>query len=192
MALHPKLAFKSVKTGDIIVAMDVTGVYNGISNPGGYGAPNETVSNVLSTSLIITPPDSGVSYTYTGVTASNSFVKSFLLGSIFGVPSGQPIPDGIYDAVYSVTTSTTTYTYTTQFFVTWNAECCLEKVMAEQDVPPQGDCGCESGESVSKIETYFYLLWSAKKSFYCGKLSKAQALLDYVTQMCSTLNCTSC
>jgi len=192
MALQPKLAFKSVKSGNILKVRDVTGVYHGITNPGGYGTPNDDAINVLSTSLTITPPDSQVSYTITTVVASNTYPVTILQGVQFGVPAGQPIPDGIYDAVYVVTTSFGTYSYTTQFFITWNAECCLEKAMSEQSVPSQEDCGCGDSVSISKVETYFYLLWSARKSFYCGKLNKSKVLLDYVTQMCSNLNCTSC
>jgi hypothetical protein len=111
---------------------------------------------------------------------------------MLGYSSSEPVEDGIYSAVFTVVTSTFgTYTYTTSFFVTWNVECCLEKAQVEESVLTAASCTCGCNNR-SKVADYFYMIWSANKAFYCGKLETAKAILAYLKTVCQTLNCTTC
>ena len=102
------------------------------------------------------------------------------------------IEDGIYSAVFTVVTSTEgTKTYTTKFFVTYNVECCFEKAQVEESVLSSSSCTCGCNNR-SKTADYFYMIWSANKAFYCGKLETAKAILAYLKTVCQTLNCTTC
>jgi len=56
MGLIKKATATINQANNIIVLADTTGVYNGISNPEGYGSPNRSNSNTI-TDIIITKPD---------------------------------------------------------------------------------------------------------------------------------------
>ena len=190
MALQVKAAFKVKKDGSGIIFKDVTGPYS-TSNTGGYGTTNAVINDVTSSNIVITTP-SGSSYTITAAFASNVYLETEITNVQLGFSSSSSVEDGIYSAVYSVVTSTEgTRTYTTKFFVTWNVECCFEKAQVEESVLTTASCTCGCN-SRSKVADYFYMIWSANKAFYCGKLETAKAILAYLKTVCQTLNCTTC
>jgi hypothetical protein len=189
MPLQIKAAFKVPKGGSGIVFKDVTGPYSA-SNTGGYGTPNALFSGVTSSNVVITTP-SGGSYTINTL-ASDVYLETVIPNTLLGYSSSEPVEDGIYSAVFTVVTSTEgTKTYTTKFFVTWNVECCLEKAQVEESVLSNSTCTCGCNNR-SKTADYFYMIWSANKAFYCGKLETAKAILAYLKTVCQTLNCTTC
>lgn len=187
MPLTPKFAFKISKSGTSIKCKDVTGPYSA-SNTGGYGAPNAAIGDIVSSSVIITTP-AGLSYTVTGV-ASNVYNETNITLVQLGFPVGSTIADGVYGAEFTLVTAGATYTYTTQFFITYNVECCFEKAQAEEVFSLTKSCSC--GGERSKTADYFYIIWSANKAFYCGKIETAKALLAYLQTACQTLSCTTC
>ena len=190
MALQVKAAFKVSKDGSGIRLKDVTGPYSA-SNTGGYGAPNAVIGDVTSSNVVITTP-SGNTYTITAAFASDVYLETSISNVQLGFSSSSSIEDGIYSAVFTVVTSTEgTKTYTTKFFVTWNVECCLEKAQVEESVLSSSSCTCGCNNR-SKTADYFYMIWSANKAFYCGKLETAKAILAYLKTVCQTLNCTTC
>jgi len=190
MALQVKAAFKVKKDGSGIIFKDVTGPYSA-SNTGGYGNPNATIANVTSSNVAITTP-SGNSYTITASFASDVYLETLITNVQLGFSASSTVEDGIYSVVYTVVTSTEgTRTYTTKFFITWNVECCFEKAQVEESVLSTASCTCGCNNR-SKTADYFYMIWSANKAFYCGKLETAKAILAYLKTVCQTLNCTTC
>lgn len=190
MALQIKAAFKVSKDGSGIRLKDVTGPYS-VSNSGGYGNPNAAIGDVTGSNVVITTPSGGV-YTITAPLASDVYNEFPITNTQLGFPSSSSVEDGIYSAVFTVVTSTEgTKTYTTKFFVTWNVECCFEKAQVEESVLTSESCSCGCNNR-SKIADYFYMIWSANKAFYCGKLETAKAILAYLKTVCQTLNCTTC
>jgi hypothetical protein len=187
MPLIPKFAFKISKSGTSIKCKDVTGPRSA-SNLGGYGAPNAVIADVTSSSVIITTP-AGLSYTITGV-ASDVYNETNIALTLLGFSAGSTLSDGVYGAEFTVVTALATYTYTTQFFVTHNVECCFEKAQAEEVFSVNKSCSC--GSERSKTADYFYMIWSANKAFYCGKIETAKAILAYLQTACQTLSCTNC
>jgi hypothetical protein len=187
MPITPKFAFKISKEGTSIKCKDVTGPRSA-SNTGGYGSPNETFADIVSSTVQITTP-AGLSYIITGV-ASDVYNETTIQGTSLGFPAGTTLVDGVYQAEFVLVSASTTYTYTTQFFVTHNVECCFEKAQAEEVFSLTKSCSC--GGERSKIADYFYIIWSANKAFYCGKIETAKALLAYLQTACQTLSCTNC
>lgn len=188
MALIPKFAFKVSKDGKSIRIKDVTGPYS-VSNVGGYGTPNDDFSDVTASSVVITNTQ-GDSFTINNV-ASDVYAEVTVQNTAIGVASSESIPDGVYDAEFLVVTTGGQYSYTTKFFVTWNVECCFEKAQAAESAIPSAGCGC-SCQGASKVPDYFYMIWSANKAFYCGKIETAKAILEYLRQACKTLSCSNC
>jgi hypothetical protein len=188
MPLIPKFAFKVSKDGKSLRVKDVTGPFS-VSSPGGYGTPNEAISAIASSSVTIKDPE-GNAYTITGI-ASDVYAETTIPQTSIGVPPGESIPDGVYDATFSIVGALATYTYTTKFFVTWNVECCFEKAQAAESAIPAEGCGC-SCKGGSNVADYFYMIWSANKAFYCGKIESAKAILEYLKQACKTLSCSNC
>jgi hypothetical protein len=187
MPIVPKFAFKISKEGTSIKCKDVTGPYSA-SNIGGYGAPNETFASIVSSTVQITTP-AGLSYTITGV-ASNVYNEITIQGTTLGFPAGTTLVDGVYQASFVLVSATTSYNYTTKFFVTHNVECCFEKAQAEEVFSVNKSCSC--GSERSKTADYFYMIWSANKAFYCGKIETAKTILAYLQTACQTLSCTNC
>jgi hypothetical protein len=188
MALIPKYAIKVSKDGLSLRIKDVTGAYS-LSIPGGYGAPNDELTDVTLTTLQITTPSGGV-YSLSGI-ASDIYEEVVISNVALGFSPSTALQDGVYGAEFVVATSFGIYSYTTEFFVTWNVECCFEKAQAKESVLSVKDCSCGCNDR-SKVADYFYMAWSANKAFYCGKKETALAILSYLQTICQTLTCTTC
>jgi hypothetical protein len=108
MALIPKGTATVNQKGDIITYTDITSVYNGSTNPTGYGTPNRGNANHI-TDFVITKPDGSVvtirnNEALTNPTQAalpvlvpaNALSKTFTPANLGYSTSTLKFPDGIY------------------------------------------------------------------------------------------------
>jgi hypothetical protein len=90
---------------DAIIVCDTTGDYNSVSNKGGYGIPNITYEDIVSTTFEITRPDGTVviiDKLFVPTEYGNNCV-SFSVTDIFGSTTTlTTIPDAVYPITYKV------------------------------------------------------------------------------------------
>lgn len=172
---------------------DNTGAYNATTNPYGWGAPNETLSDVQTpVTLDITTP-SGTTYQIDLATTTPVFPVdqapnelTLDMSSLGGI-AGDSIPDGIYTFVYTVTTNTTTYTQTVIAAFYCQVQCCVYSMF--KDLDP--DCSCCDDDRDALLKAYLLfkgLIYSAN----CGNISEFNSILTEIQKLCTQTNCQQC
>jgi len=109
LSVDPIVTFTH-STGKLII-IDSTGDYNAVTNPKGWGSPNEARSALTAISTIATSPDgTAVTVTMTGGDFDNDIIRSQ------DIASSLTLVDGIWKFVTTFTVGAnseviTTYTY---------------------------------------------------------------------------------
>jgi hypothetical protein len=158
------------------------------NNTGGWGSPNEEVTDATEATLQIQIP--GVvglvnidlySLGYP-TNISNSLT---LTSNNLGLGVNYPLPDGIYIFTYSVTTSNDIYTITKYILLDCQVRCCVSKMLAEI---PDKDCDCANETSKKALLAYTYLeaLTNAAR---CGNITKANNILNLLRMICNKKSC---
>jgi hypothetical protein len=196
MALQPKISISNAGDCGTLYINDITGAYDASSNPGGYGAPNTTLANVVTVNATIQffAPDGSPVVTYSNIplypTTANPF--PFLLNEVYaitpailGLPAGTAtLPDGLYIVTYNVIdTIPATYTGTSQYLFDCNARCCISNKLAAID--PCG-CDCKDTETLFK---YSMFLDAAEAAIGCNQNKKGLDLLNAVENYCLNNDC---
>lgn len=171
---------------------ETTGIYNAISNPGGYGSPNPLTSDALTAILIITLAN-GSSYNIdlfaTGnfPTSDNTFIYNITNENI-GYITSNAIPDQIITFTYIVTTASQTYTQTVQQGLYCQVECCINTMFVNLDFGCS-ECFTHSIENALKA---FALLQGLITSANCGSNTNFQNILNQLNKLCAGTGCSSC
>ena len=176
---------------------DKTGVYSG-TNLGGFGAPNPTVAEVDTATLLITFPDNSqltldLLDLSSGAFPNTSDTPFTITAAMLGVTK---IEDGAYTflltytgtqidgAVIDWSSSTTLY----QFFGC-QTQCCIDKL---QGSIKSDECnGCNDAILKRVVEATAYLN-AAHKATCCGIRGKAAKLLANAKFICNSTLCKSC
>tara|TARA_R110000764_G_scaffold7809_2_gene27107 strand:- start:239 stop:805 length:567 start_codon:yes stop_codon:yes gene_type:complete len=137
---------------------ELTGPYDVTDNPGGWGTPNEELTDAVTATLIMTNP-SGVTYPSYDVLAlgfpkEDSFVSKEIQASDIDA-SLTTFVDGFWSITYTVTTGTTTYAQTKTFFFYCNIKKEVCKLIAELRL---SDCTCNSEKVVRACQMHAYLM----------------------------------
>ena len=124
MALLPTISVSLTNSGTQFMFTDDTGVYNAISNIGGYGDINASGSDVVSAIIRITDP-SGEIYDY-DVTSQ---IPDNVTGEVPFSPFVGDWQDGIYQIEYIVNALQITNTLKRLVF-TPKVDCCIDAKLA--------------------------------------------------------------
>jgi hypothetical protein len=194
------LSAKISNAGDCgkMYLQDVTSSYDISLNPGGYGAPNLALANVLKTTCNVTI------YYADGTTATYSNIPLFpttnnpgpyILNEnypitptmIFGAANAPAtLPDGLYVFTYIVTDTSgpPAVVYTTTFggWFDCNAQCCIANLLSKL-------CSCDDCECTKELKKYSNMLDAARAAIGCNKTKKALSLLLSVQNFCSQNDC---
>lgn len=194
MALTPlnSLCFKNnCKT---IRINDITGVYDVVTNIGGWGTPNTTLVQADPVTITLTLPDNTSSiFTVTStVNAATISGGQFHLidietTDITGFSESQ-FEDGIYNIIYLVTDSSngTEYTYETNIWNDCKVKCCLAKSLTRVE---KELCGCEFTEFWHQYNLISMNLASARYAFGNGDFTNAKKYLKAMQKSCKILSC---
>jgi hypothetical protein len=76
LAVNPQIEI--IHTNDTIIIVDVTGDYNAVTNPNGWGSPNESRSALTAITAVVTYPDGRTdSLTLTGTDFDDDSVRAY-------------------------------------------------------------------------------------------------------------------
>lgn len=193
--------------GKTLTLSEATGVYNALSNPGGWANPeilnsNPSANNPAGTynrELTITSPTGAVK-TYTNAqligifpdpTGANTIV---LDNSAFNGSASDTLPDGTYEVTYKIdgqiNAGADTYSEqaSAKYFAVSELDCCLDLLFHAVGT----DCdNCKSEKLAAALEVDAYIK-AAQSALDCDDSAKATKLTLKAQWICNTFNCLNC
>lgn len=192
MALLPKLKIVQSTDCKSFYLNDITGLYNSVTNVGGYGDVNPDVADVTAASVDILLSDGTTLTVNVYPTLPNTDgVLYQVLNTALGLASDAAITDFITNIIYTVSVGVTDYTYTTYDAVLCNVTCCVNTLNATIEFC--GDCDCDN-PAMDKYLRAFAMLKSISNALYCTPQlpNKAMAILTSLQEYCSQNNGCGC
>jgi hypothetical protein len=203
MANQIKYSFSITASRTKILIGDLTGIYNAITNPSGYGGVNADLSNVTACTLYITKPDPITRFASQNLN-DRIELNALTLGlpNYFNVPieitaamleiTDGIIPDGEYVVevfqTFTVSSIDTIAEFSRRDIVFSAAKCCRDKAIADIDI--RGYSGCdpckEKTDNASLIDLYYNGLVA---NIQCAKTNTAVALLNDLHKLCEQCGC---
>lgn len=194
MALKIKISAVEVNDALSFVLSDNTGVYNAVTNTGGYNAPNPTVAQILTATLSITPPDYTTPIVLTlvqfplasYVLMANGTTPFTVTAAMLGLTT---LPDGIYNISLTVTYAAAPTTSTGQTTAGFVAVifCCVSKKLAA--VPLDDNCSCCDDSQAAKALEVYTDMCIARESMKFGLTNIFTKYLTRLNKLCDPTLC---
>lgn len=170
---------------------DETGIYNAITNPTGWGAPNPDIANATAAVINVTIPDATVPISINVFpTLPNITDTPFTVTlAMLGLSSLAKLPDGIYIVEYLVNLNVppNIIAQTTTVLFTCQVKCCIDKLLASLT---DKNCSCEDSKAIQALQAYTMFI-AAQKAACCGHIENSKKLLKKAQDLCSG-NCPTC
>jgi hypothetical protein len=204
MALQIEFDVVEAPSNQEIWVYDTTGVYHSVNNPTGWGGVNPNFTDVTSSIITVTMPDSKTLQPSTD--PALTFVlnasplpnvigdKLVLFQTSLGLLSTDEFIDGEYqfEVIMSGVFSSAPFSFSwkTRFVFFNKLTCCAQKRMADADL---ADCGCAPcREKLFNILLLDLAVRGVASNNDCGKPNKALEILKVATGMCNNDNCQGC
>lgn len=186
MALQ--VIFDSIQTANrkALVVRDITGLYDAIGNPTGYGAPNFDVSDVTQAVLYVLLPNASADVVVNvfPLLPSSSFGTVTVTNVDLGLGQDDILEDGYYRIRYELFSSDPLLpgilsSQTRQVLVYGGVACCVKKAGAGKR------CDC----SKDKFEELRLGLEAMKAADECNNIHRAKEILSHLQRECKKCNC---
>lgn len=172
---------------------ETTGIYDAISNTGGWGSPNPTIASALTATVSISKLEDVDKGIYTNPvsinvypTLPNTNSTLFLITAEtagFGVNSS--FIDGIYKITYNVTSSSGLINPVTKLFGFYsNLDCCIKKASDKVSL-----CSCNCDELEEEINDLIFWRRLLKASDCCGNIQAIVKYIEKINTLCNSCNC---
>jgi len=205
MALELNIGFGRSNVYFSINVTDNTGVYNVLTNPGGYGAPNPTVASFASFDVSVTLPDpvtllpSGTPVIVSAYpTLPSSVGASFSITNVnLGFSSDTALIDGVY--LFDVTANDGLDEYTYQRYAVFSdiVGCCIKSLTLNAF-----GCDCNGkSKNLVKANMWLSLLKPSvndngdvilSQVELCSQWNKAAEIIRELQKICNNQNCKGC
>ena len=176
-----------------LVFKELTGAYDAVDNPTGWGLPNLEISDIDpdTPSLVVTKPDGSI----VTIDLSGSFPTTdtnfefIITNEMLGYTSTETLPDGLWVFEYTLgdVDGVTVYRQHIYKLFYCNAECCITKLFNEIPVS-NCECTCKCDCDTSKTDNALYAWTMLKALQYAaksGNISRFQNLLVIVNNLCT-------
>ena len=205
MALELNVKFTRSNDYQSIVATDLTGVYNALTNSGGYGAPNPAVGDFVSFDIIVTPPDPvTLMPTGTPVTVAaypslpSSSNGTFTIANVdLGLAPTDNIVDGVYLFTVQADTGVAQFTYERYAVYSDIVACCIRNLTLQAF-----GCDCNGKtKNLVKANMWLSLVQQSVNDSgeviqsqveLCSQWTKAAEILRELQKICNNNNCKGC
>lgn len=197
MALSLSITATELSSCQTMAIYDKTGVYNAITNTGGYGGVNFDLSDAVAVAIDVTLPSGTVatvsislpSYT---IPEDTGLVAHYVTAEDLGLGTGASLPDGYYEIAYRVEftdasspTGTTEVETTTNCYFFCQVKCCVDKIVAQASFE---DCCTKPQDFMNLIRAYV-MFKGLKEAIRCAKINKANRLLGQLQKHCVANRC---
>lgn len=196
------LKFEICETKDLksLEVTDETGVYDAVTNPGGYGPPNQSPADSDSATISVLLPgeDTAIDIDVWPTLPNITGAAYTIANTDLGLASDALLPDGVYHITYNVTFSGPPVSEAEtdcNFLISGQSEKCIDnKVVDFLTVKCDGstilECGVEcSDTNVATVVHMRMILRSARAAACCGKTAEAARIIDYLNSLCTSSNC---
>jgi hypothetical protein len=179
MALEVVLS-ASINSGcTAFTLLDITGSYDPVTNPTGYGAPNPATTDITAISLEVS-----CNYLAVSETIDLTAYLADLLGSGYSLTASALLntgvyPDGYYEFTYTVTALGVDYVYIVRTSVQGTVECCVRRESLNQKYPI-----CDY-KDVQKAAIMFFLFASLNYAACCDNEDRFNEVLTELQTYCS-------
>ena len=166
---------------------DCAGLYNGDSNPNGWGAltgdPTTVGVTDVTKATITLIKDGNVEFVYDVTTQ----IPTAINGTFTFTDYKYDVSDGEYEVNYLIVDSNgTNFTYSTCFYSTCQIDCCIDKAVAKLPAA-YTDCNNCYIDSVNLLKS---LQMAMNSAAICDKLTIANNIKDVLKRFCDlTCNC---
>jgi hypothetical protein len=171
---------------------ETTGIYQALSNPTGYGAPNPLVGDFVTATLLIIDPD-GEEYEID--LGAESYPKNDDDGYVIpavDIGSRTLIEDGYWQFVYTIVDGAAeSYSATKTLIFSCNTNCCVRRLLLAIN-PDPNDTSVTNKKKIDrylKAKIYLDLL---KHYAYCGSTEDFDNLKLVIDKICENNGCDSC
>lgn len=165
--------------GCSLYIFDTTGAYKTPCNKGGWGTPNQKVSDAISASVDVYSPKSTTPLTVdlTGIFPNTKNIGYEFVPEDFGT---EKIESGIWKFKYSVVTASGTITGESSVLVSSDLESRIDPFICSLDVSdPESE---DSRKSISMLNG----ILNMKRAYCCEKYDQAQRIAEFLYNQ---LNC---
>ena len=192
MALIPKIRLCLANNCTDLTFYELTGVYNAITNIGGYGSPNKELNQIVSANLSIVSPDNttyNIDMTNYNFPSSNIDFNTIIDLSLL---SRTSIEDGYWQFIYTLVDNvSTTHVVTMGYYFYCNIECCVSKLLNKIAL----NDSLSSKLEINKINEYTkakVFLESLKNAANCFNTANFNVIKSYLNKICSNSGCKTC
>lgn len=192
MALVLDFNIVQEEDGSLYTITDLTGAYDAVTNPGGWGLPNWQLSDVASAFVDLQIMDQDGNFTSVLTLAEKDVfdLPNFPNDSDGDIEKTVVLEDGYYKAIYTVYDGEDNSYSTTKYFTFYSSfKCCFKKISLAV-----GDCGCASqAKKLKLLEAHTILsaleTAAAEQSPTTGGGLEVYKTIEYATQFCSQCGC---
>lgn len=173
---------------------ELTGVYNSVSNTGGWNVPNQYVGTADSAELTITRADGNVYlidlFTHAYPTVDTTLTYS-LVNEDFGYTTDEKIPDQIMTFKYTVTgrddDSGAPFTVSTTIYKGFfcQTKCCINRMLLKIDFCCENCLQTGLNDWLQAKALYEGMMANAN----CGNITQANNNLAQLNKICKNSNC---
>lgn len=187
MALE--LNFSVCQAGDCesVIFIELTGGYNELSNPRGWGNPNVAIADYHYAKVEFFLNGTG-SAVHTATFDDELFPTT---DTEFEYEIPVTLADGWYSIVYTVQTAegVTAEQYTKTIYQSFycNVRCCVMSMLDGIDV----ECDC-SHDAIEAFNKAYVLLKGLQYASGCGNLTNFNNILAQLQKLCLNSNCQNC
>ncbi len=192
MALKPKIKICLNSDCKTLTVYETTGIYNAITNTGGYGFPNTELENIIISELGMIGPDgllNRIQLFGEGFPSSN---PEFGIEIDLSLINRTSIEDGYWEFLYTIVNDDQeSYPYTASYYFYCNIECCISKLLNKIDIDlPQKDK--QNNKDFDNYQKAKTLLGSLINSAKCFNTTNFNKIKDTLNKICKNSGCKTC
>lgn len=165
---------------------DITGLYNPISNEGGWNTPNpdRTDETLVATINISYENSANVVTTFTPIIVTTEVAEATL--STIDFTPVDIIGDGVYTILYTIEVGESTYQTELIMSVSCNVKCCVQKLAAKVAA---GLCNTCENKAMEKFLTAGVLYKALKNISVCHGSKEFLGVLKQIERICNQSGC---
>lgn len=193
MALLPRIAICNNSVSTEATIRDITGLYDASENTGGFGSPNDSVTDITAATLTVTNP-SGTEYEFNVLSyLPSADLVYFDIVTITQTSAGVLVIDGsgtaqltegIYTFDYELVGPGGTVTQVMEHYIHYTTTQCVKGMFAELDI---ADCSCDT-DAVEKALYAWGLHEALRSAIQCSKTERITDIQAALTKICNN-NC---
>lgn len=199
MALQVSISATLSQDCTTLYFFETTGVYDAVTNTGGYSAPNPETIEFSTATLTLLLAGATVSETPINIFGGLLFPSALttrawqINASDFGLTT---FPIGLTRITYRINNigmgDDLFFMATTLFLTACEYECCIEKKKLDIAKNPPSSCDCKEDTRITDMLYAEAILEAAQAATCCGDVASVNNNLSILKKICGSSGCSNC